>query len=383
MKKTKMTAGFTLVELIVVIAILGILAGVGTVGYSGYIKKANMAADEQLLGYVNQAFAAACLENGKDTRGMSGVALELDSDKKVDVDTLTPADYQDEFSKYLGNTADSAFKVFEGLYFDREAGVFAENILNQYEYGDGYIYLSAADVAAFKGSTYDALGIDALLTKINDVSNFAKGVDSDSFDKVLNDPDYQRSMLKYLGVDSTEVDGYTDTEVAQNFMAAVRSMANNQDEMNKIKANMAVLYAAQCTNDLTTTEINTLFSSTDLKASLISAVNTDSGSGISQAAMIYGMYTAFSNSEEYGNSTRQDATGDPLNLILSLKDDELTAFQTYVKSSEGQKDMEAYLASMNMINSSTTDSNAVKDLLTEGFNNDTLVGVIDSAINNS
>lgn len=48
-------AGFTLVELIVVIAILGILAGIGTVGYSGYIKKAHQAADIQLAGDVNYA----------------------------------------------------------------------------------------------------------------------------------------------------------------------------------------------------------------------------------------------------------------------------------------------------------------------------------------
>lgn len=55
MKKWKQTAGFTLVELIVVIAILGILAGVGTVGYSGYIKKANKAVDEQLISDVKYA----------------------------------------------------------------------------------------------------------------------------------------------------------------------------------------------------------------------------------------------------------------------------------------------------------------------------------------
>lgn len=51
----KKTEGFTLVELIVVIAILGILAGVGTVGYSGYIKKANMAADQTLVREVANA----------------------------------------------------------------------------------------------------------------------------------------------------------------------------------------------------------------------------------------------------------------------------------------------------------------------------------------
>ena len=64
MARAKNENGFTLVELVVVIAILGILAGVGTVGYSGYIKKANMAADETLLASLNTAFAAACIENG-------------------------------------------------------------------------------------------------------------------------------------------------------------------------------------------------------------------------------------------------------------------------------------------------------------------------------
>ena len=45
MKKFGSKSGFTLVGLIVVIAILGILAGIAVPAYSGYIKKANEAAN--------------------------------------------------------------------------------------------------------------------------------------------------------------------------------------------------------------------------------------------------------------------------------------------------------------------------------------------------
>lgn len=50
-KGDKSSKGFTLIELIIVIAILGILALIAVPKFSGYVDKANEAADKQ-LGYV-------------------------------------------------------------------------------------------------------------------------------------------------------------------------------------------------------------------------------------------------------------------------------------------------------------------------------------------
>lgn len=67
--------GFTLVELIVVIAILAILGGVAVPAYSGYVKKANMTADQQLASEVAHALSLAYYSNPNPSEAASGYVV--------------------------------------------------------------------------------------------------------------------------------------------------------------------------------------------------------------------------------------------------------------------------------------------------------------------
>lgn len=61
-------AGFTLVELIVVIAILGILAAVAVPAYTGYITRAHEAADITQLDAIKTAAISAMATEGAPTK---------------------------------------------------------------------------------------------------------------------------------------------------------------------------------------------------------------------------------------------------------------------------------------------------------------------------
>lgn len=385
--KLRGSAGFTLVELIVVIAILGILAGIGTVGYSGYVKKANEAADQQLLGYINTAFAAACLENGEDVQNVSSADLNLTGPtgaKKVQSVSV----YDNEFQKYYADNEDSTFKAFTTIIFDATRHVFVDAISAGYaafDFGGGKIYIAPEDAEKLGDSTFmdpvKGLGAEKLLKKVNDVTKFAAVLDRSMLDQVFGSEKFQSYMMSALGIESTG-NTYNDmmameeraAAMAQQIMA--KTGLSQSDAMKRLRANVAVMYAASNAAGMDQQEIKTLLASGDAKNTILGNLTTDTGVAMSQAALAYGMYTAYAYNS--GNTGLIEATNDPAGVVSSM--DSETDFHDYINSEQGQKDLQGYLSALNMITSSAGDSDAVSHLLVNGFGDAALKDLVNQAV---
>ena len=103
MNMIKKNGGFTLVELIVVIAILAILAGVAVPAYSGYIQKANEAADYTQLDSMKTAIVFAAMEEKAEAK-VTGATVDFTDLTNVTIDGTNLKDTSVDISDFFGNS---------------------------------------------------------------------------------------------------------------------------------------------------------------------------------------------------------------------------------------------------------------------------------------
>ena len=392
MKKfLKKTEGFTLVELVVVIAILGVLAGVGTVGYSGYVKKANLAADQQLLAIVNQAFATACIENGVNPTDDVNAAMTLGDDGSIseDDDSLAvthekSSDIEEDFWKYFDGTSTAAFKVFENLTYNQSAGKFEGSDSRGYTYTDanGITYKAdEADVVAYLASTLGQnLDADELLNLIDSSATKVADVYGEAYlNAIVAGPGFKTAASRLLGEDYdaymtrqkeaaakayAEANGldWEDDWDREDAMAAVSTEVEA-----KVEKNMTALVTADSAQTAGDT-IMAVLQAGGAKEAIKTKVNDPSSTmGLSQAALAYGMYISYL---EFSNQSTNIQPGEALNGL----DD--ADFQDYLTKDQAQKDLKGLLAAMNVVN--TQNADAINSVVTNGLANNELKEAFDS-----
>ena len=294
-------SGFTLVELVVVIAIMGILAGVGSAAYSGYVKKANEAADLQLLGAVNTAFASASYDAGQYDGRPSGGAASLAEDGKV-AQVISSVDRKGEFfQKYFSGNQDSRFKVYTNLAYDRATGTFHGAVLsattgkdgNMVRYtinGKDYEFTATQEqLAAFRASTFGgkSMTMNGLTGNVGGMIN--------ALNSALGGGNFLASVLinagmapETLGIKPDENENYSELDKQRLANAALLLTASKTDETTAER-----LLAVFTTNAADEGEEESL----DVKA--MSLINPDDmGETMSNVGAIYAIMTAFAYSEQ-------------------------------------------------------------------------------------
>lgn len=295
-------SGFTLVELVVVIAIMGILAGVGSAAYSGYVKKANEAADLQLLGAVNTAFASASYDAGQYDGRPSGGAASLTEDGKVEK-VISTVDRKGEFfQKYFSGNRDSRFKLYTNLAYDRTTGTFhgavltaatdkdGNTVLHYSINGQDYEFMATQEqLDAFRASTFGGKSMT-----MNDLTGNVGGMINE-LNSALGGGTFLASVLQTagmnletLGIKPDENENYSELDKQRLANAALLLTASKTDETTAER-----LLAVFTTNAADEGEEEPL----DVKA--MSLINpADMGETMSNVGAMYGIMTAFAHSEQ-------------------------------------------------------------------------------------
>ena len=305
-------SGFTLVELVVVIAIMGILAGVGSAAYSSYVKKANEAADLQLLGAVNTAFASASYDAGQYDGRPSGGAASLTEDGRV-AQVISSVDRDGAFfQRYFSGNQDSRFKLYTNLAYDRTTGTFSgavltaatdkngNTVLHYSINGQDYEFTATeAQLAAFRASTFGGESMT-----MNDLTGNVGGM--------IN------ALNSALGGGTLLANVLINAGMAPETLGIKPYENGNYSELDKQRlSNAALLLTASKTDENTAEKILKMFIPDDegeakpLNERASELLSLNMGETMSDVGAIYAIMTAFAHSEQAKGwtTTLTDADG--------------------------------------------------------------------------